>query len=147
MGCFKAKKKRKKKRDHRNVMLRFEVQEKQQSFMKRLLPEKPHHLPPFLTCGGGLWLQRRGVRDAPQGHSARRVTLDQQLMEGLPPAEEEAGHRRADEELEEGRKKYMSTPTRCDASKLPGDSWKTSLKALQLARTLPPILEYAEFVS
>lgn len=68
-------------------------------------------------------------------------------MEGLPPAEEEAGHRRADEELEEGRKKYMSTPTRCDASKLPGDSWKTSLKALQLARTLPPILEYAEFVS
>lgn len=112
MGCFKAQN----KRDHCNVMLSFEVQEKQQSFMKRLLPEKPRHLPLFLTCGGGLWLQRRGVRDAPQGHSARRVTLDQQLMEGLPPAEEEAGHRRADEELEEGRKKYMSTPTRCDAS-------------------------------
>lgn len=73
--------------------------------MKRLLLEKPLHLSPFPTCGGGLWLQRRGVRDAPQGHSARRVTLDQQLMEGLPPAEEEAGHRRADEELEEGRKK------------------------------------------
>lgn len=55
--------------------------------------------PVVLTCGDGWQLRRRGFWDAPQGQSARWVSLDQQLMEGLPPAEEEPSHRRTDQEL------------------------------------------------
>lgn len=46
---------------------------------------------------------RWGVWDAPQGQPAGRVSLDQQLVEGLSPAEEEVSHRRTDQELKEGR--------------------------------------------
>lgn len=54
---------------------------------------------PNLTARGRHWLHRGSVWDAPQGQSPRRVALDEQLVEGLPSAKEEARHRRADQEL------------------------------------------------
>lgn len=56
----------------------------------------------FCTWGGQQRMWRRGVWDAPQGQSACWVSLDQQLMERLPSAEEEPSHRRTDQELEDG---------------------------------------------
>lgn len=56
-----------------------------------------------LTSSSGQ--QRRGVWDAPQGQSARRVSLDQQLVEGLTAAKKEPSNRRTDEELEDSSKK------------------------------------------
>lgn len=59
---------------------------------RRLVGRVLRGLGASLTAGAG-------VGDAPQGQAARRVALDEQLVEGLPAAEEEAGHRRADQEL------------------------------------------------
>lgn len=65
-----------------------------------MIVSHPSHT--ILTCRGRQRLHRRGVWDAPQGHSACWVSLDQQLMEGLPSAEEEPSHRRTDQELVDG---------------------------------------------
>lgn len=69
-----------------------------------------HQSHTILTCRGRQRLHRRGVWDAPQGHSACWVSLDQQLMEGLPSAEEEPSHRRTDQELVDGggEKKHVN---------------------------------------
>lgn len=53
-----------------------------------------------VTCTGGSSPTGRGVGDAPQGKPARRVPLDQELVERLPAAKEEARDRWTDEELQ-----------------------------------------------
>lgn len=69
--------------------------------------------PAVPTCSSGQRLQGHGVWDAPEGQSARRVSLDEQFVEGFPSAEEELSHGRTDQELEDdwggGDKKEILT--------------------------------------
>lgn len=77
-----------------------------------------------LTCSGQPWLQGHGVRDAPQGQSARRVSLDQQLVEGFPSAEEELSHGRTDQELKD--KKASLPILKSKAAQISSDLWHSS---------------------
>lgn len=54
------------------------------------------------TCCSGERPQGRGVWDAPEGEASGWISLDQQLVEGLPTAVEEPCHRGTDEQLEHG---------------------------------------------